>query len=292
MCIRDRYGVVAGEQQGTGAEFSIVEEEGLSPDQAKLLEENKEYLLQNEEDLNEAAEYLAEDEEISLEEARQQILDDFGKGQLENAQDYVDVLDEYSEEEHGVPAHELDEEQLDELREDRSFLDEMGSQPTQSDVNLALDFVDDILAKRREGVELSVEEGAQDQSSEVDRVKSLDIDAEDGATFNQDGTVYNDGGLVVPIASTNVPLNLLTDEKIENFKKKYADYMGPASKIGIYKFPGQNMASIDLNVIAPNEKKQDALIIAKRLGQESLFDLDTFENIKTGESGQLSLIHI
>ena len=143
---------------------------------------------------------------------------------------------------------------------------------------------------RQEGeqIEYSLAEEAtpKNQSGEVSRVKTLPVESEDGATFNLDGSVFENGGLVVPIASRNIPQNLLTDEAIENFKQKYKDYMGPASKIGIYKFPGQDLVSIDLNVIAPQDKKQDALIIAKRLGQESLFDLDTFENIKTGESGQ------
>ena len=126
---------------------------------------------------------------------------------------------------------------------------------------------------------------ANGQEREVARVRELPLEAEDGATFNLDGSVYEDGGLVVPIASKNMKASELTPEAIENFKQKYADYMGPASKVGIYKFPNQDQVSIDLNVIAPASKRDEALAIGTRLGQESLFDLDTFENIKTGQTG-------
>ena len=124
-----------------------------------------------------------------------------------------------------------------------------------------------------------------ENSSEIERVKNLPIEAEDGATFNQDGTKYDGGGLVLPIASENLKASELTPERIEAFKKKHAKYLGAGSKIGIYKFPGQDQASIDLNVIVPSNKRKRAVEIGKKLGQESLFDLDTFENVKTGETG-------
>ena len=123
------------------------------------------------------------------------------------------------------------------------------------------------------------------QQSEIDRVKNLPLEAEDGATFNLDGSIYDSGGLVVPVASRNMKASELTNDAIEQFKEKYKDYMGPASKVGIYKFPGQDQVSIDLNIIAPSNKREEALTIGRSLGQESLFDLDTFENIKTGETG-------
>ena len=134
------------------------------------------------------------------------------------------------------------------------------------------------------GVNLSLKEAPQTKS-EVDRIKSLPIESEDGATFNQDGTKYEGGGLVLPIASENFKASELTPQKIEEFKQKHKAYLGEASKIGIYKFPGQDQASIDLNVIVPSAQRERAVAIGKKLGQESLFDLDTFENVKTGETG-------
>ena len=153
----------------------------------------------------------------------------------------------------------------------------------------------DISGGRARGYELSIDEDgrahrpdgkfANGQEKEVARVRELPLEDEDGATFNLDGSVYEDGGLVVPIASKNMKASELTPQAIENFKQKYAEYMGPASKVGIYKFPNQDQVSIDLNVIAPASKRDEALAIGTRLGQESLFDLDTFENIKTGQTG-------
>ena len=122
-------------------------------------------------------------------------------------------------------------------------------------------------------------------TSEVDRIKSLPLESEDGATFNQDGTKYDGGGLVLPVASENLKASELTPERIEAFKKKHSAYLGAASKIGIYKFPGKDQVSIDLNTIVPSDQRERALEIGKKLGQESLFDLDTFENVKTGETG-------
>ena len=130
--------------------------------------------------------------------------------------------------------------------------------------------------------EFSIQEGT---ATEVDRIKNLSKESEDGATFNQDGTKYDGGGLVLPIASENLKASELTPDRIEAFKKKHAKYLGAGSKIGIYKFPGKDEASIDLNVIVPSNKRKRAVEIGKKLGQESLFDLDTFENVKTGETG-------
>ena len=136
------------------------------------------------------------------------------------------------------------------------------------------------------GIDYQIDQDSY-QNKEVAALQKLPLDQEGGATFNQDGTQYKDGGLAVPVRSEdNIPLSELTPERIEKFKKKYADFMGPATRVGIYKFPGENLASIDLNVIASKDRRAEALEYGKRLGQESLFDLDSFENIKTGEDGK------
>jgi len=51
-------------------------------------------------------------------------------------------------------------------------------------------------------------------TDEVNRVKTLPIENEDGATMNLDGTKYEKGGLVIPLASRNLPIEELTPEKI------------------------------------------------------------------------------
>jgi len=122
---------------------------------------------------------------------------------------------------------------------------------------------------------------------EVDRVKTLPIENEDGATMNLDGTKYEKGGLVIPLASRNLPLTELTAERINEFVKENSESIGSDMvKVGIYKFPGRNEASIDINIVADRSRREEALAIARELGQESIFDLDTFENVKTGADGK------
>lgn len=124
-------------------------------------------------------------------------------------------------------------------------------------------------------------------SDEVNRVKTLPIENEDGATMNLDGTKYEKGGLVIPLASRNLPIEELTPEKINEFVNENSESIGSdLVKVGIYKFPGRAEASIDINIVADRSKRKEALKIAKELGQESIFDLDTFENIKTGADGK------
>ena len=122
---------------------------------------------------------------------------------------------------------------------------------------------------------------------EVDRVKKLPIENEDGATMNLDGTKYEKGGLVIPLASRNLPLSELTAERINQFVQENSEAIGSDMvKVGIYKFPGRNEASIDINIVADRSRREEALAIARELGQESIFDLDTFENVKTGADGK------
>ncbi len=124
-------------------------------------------------------------------------------------------------------------------------------------------------------------------TDEVNRVKTLPIENEDGATMNLDGTKYEKGGLVIPLASRNLPIEELTPEKINEFVNENSESIGSdLVKVGIYKFPGRAEASIDINIVADRSKRKEALKIARELGQESIFDLDTFENIKTGATGK------
>lgn len=123
-------------------------------------------------------------------------------------------------------------------------------------------------------------------SIEVDRVKALPIESEDGATMNLDGSKYEDGGLVIPLASKNMNASELTPEAIQSFVDENAESVGADNvKVGIYKFPNSNQVSIDINIVADPSVREEAIAIGKELGQESLFDLDTFENVKTGSDG-------
>ena len=125
-------------------------------------------------------------------------------------------------------------------------------------------------------------------TAEVSRVKSLTPESEDGATFNIDGTKYEGVGLVVPVDSMNTTTEELTPEMVADFVAERQKMIGDAGvvKAGIYKFPNSNQVSIDLSVVVPETSREQALEFARLAGQESLFDLATFENIKTGATGE------
>lgn len=123
---------------------------------------------------------------------------------------------------------------------------------------------------------------------DIDRIKSLEVEGnEDGATFNLDGSTYTGGGLVVPAISFNTTLEDLSKEAIEKFIEENQDKIGSNSvKVGLYKFKDSNQVSIDLNIVVKPEYRDIALAFGRFAGQESLFNLDTFENIPTGADGK------
>ena len=125
-------------------------------------------------------------------------------------------------------------------------------------------------------------------SKEVERLKSLPVDSdEDGATMNLDGSKYEDGGLVIPVASVNMKSSELTTEAIREFIDENSESIGADNvKVGIYKFPDSDDVSIDINIVADRSMRAEALKIGNELGQESLFDLDKGKNIKTGADGK------
>jgi hypothetical protein len=141
----------------------------------------------------------------------------------------------------------------------------------------------------KKGKEVTIDKPiiATNTTAELDRVKSVDMETEDGATFNIDGTKYEGGGLVVPIVSENTTVEEITPEMISDFVEKHSSKIGDQNtvKVGIYKFPNSNKVSIDLNIVAPESSRQQAIEFAKAADQESLFDLSTFENVKTGGTG-------
>ena len=122
---------------------------------------------------------------------------------------------------------------------------------------------------------------------DVKRITDASEETEDGHTFNLDGTTYDQGGLVIPVISKNMKQSELTSEKIQEFVDEHSDKIdGNAVKVGIYKFPNSDEVSIDLNIVAPTSMRDEAIAFGKDAGQESLFDLDTFENVKTGADGK------
>lgn len=122
-------------------------------------------------------------------------------------------------------------------------------------------------------------------TAEVERVKALTPEQEDGATFDLSGQKYTGQGLVIPVVSENVTTEELTPERIADFLEANKGKIGDSTKVGIYKFPNSNNASIDLNIVVDPKFKEVGLQFGKLSGQESLFDLGTFENVKTGATG-------
>ena len=127
----------------------------------------------------------------------------------------------------------------------------------------------------------------ENTTEEVNRLKGLDKKPDDGATLNIDGTQYTGGGLVVPAATKNTTQSELTPQMIEKFVKDNEGKIGTDGivKVGLYKFPKSDQVSIDLNIVVPAKNEKAALEFGRLAGQESLFSLDTFENIKTGATG-------
>ena len=125
-------------------------------------------------------------------------------------------------------------------------------------------------------------------AAEVERLKTAELDPDDGVTLNMDGTKYEGGGLIVPIGSINTTQEQLTPELIANFAEQNKNKLssGQTFKFGLYKFPGSNQVSIDLNIVTDPKNKDIALEFGKMAGQESLFDLSTFSNVPTGADGQ------
>ena len=130
-----------------------------------------------------------------------------------------------------------------------------------------------------------VKQFAKNVSSTIDRIKKST--GEDGATLNLDGTTYKDGGLVVPASSFNVSQDGVSANGLFDFlKNNEGNISSNIFKIGLYRFPDRPEVSYDLNIVIPRQYRDVALAFGKLAGQESLFDLDTFENIKTGADGK------
>ena len=124
----------------------------------------------------------------------------------------------------------------------------------------------------------------------VNFIKNVSLKAEDGLTMNLDGTKYEGGGLVVPIASINLNQSSVKPSSVSDFiSKNKGKLSNDTFKVGLYKFPEESTVSIDLNIIVPNENRKVAVEVGKMLNQESLFDLDSGENVKTGGTGKNTL---
>lgn len=144
----------------------------------------------------------------------------------------------------------------------------------------------EIVAPELSNIEIQPTIIAQNAAPFVNDVKVAAPEVETGSTMNIDGTQYTGGGLVVPAASMNTTIEEITPDMVAQFvEQNRGKISGDNFKVGIYKFPNSNRASIDLNIVVPAANRAAALEFGRAAGQESLFDLDTFENVKTGADG-------
>jgi tRNA nucleotidyltransferase/poly(A) polymerase len=124
---------------------------------------------------------------------------------------------------------------------------------------------------------------------EINNLKALPLDAEDGVTLNLDGTTFTGTGLVVPVTSVNIKQGELSIDSLANFMRQNANNITNNGnfKFGLYKFPHSDQVSIDLNIVVADDEasRKIALEFGRLAGQESLFHLGTFTNIKTGATG-------
>jgi len=123
---------------------------------------------------------------------------------------------------------------------------------------------------------------------EVDRIKGLPEADEDGATFNIDGTKYEEGqGTIVPVASFNTTQEELTPELISNYVKSMQQVFSTKSvRFGLYKFADSTKVSIDINIVVDESKKEEAIKFSRFAGQFSVFNLSDFSTTPTGASGK------
>jgi|TARA_X000001316_G_C919999_1_gene34139 hypothetical protein len=127
--------------------------------------------------------------------------------------------------------------------------------------------------------------------SEIERISKINLESETGSTFNRDGSKYDEGGLVIPVLSEDVEQDELNLKRVLSFIEKHK-YITSGNlgilgenkiKIGLYKFPNKNKVSIDLNFIGDHDSI-DLFNLAKQMGQEALYDLDTKQIIKINSS--------
>ena len=124
-------------------------------------------------------------------------------------------------------------------------------------------------------------------ANKIDELKALDRKEENGSTLNWDNSEYSKGGVAVTFISQNFKdINDVSTSKLEGFKNiNKAHKTNDNVKVGVYKFPNDTKASLDLNLIIPQEYASAGLLTALALGQESTYNLDTYYNAKTGRSG-------
>ena len=131
----------------------------------------------------------------------------------------------------------------------------------------------------------------------ISNVTTLPKEKDGGFTWSLDMKPYYKGGLIVPIESIdNLTAAQVTPEMIAKFVEDRHDMISNMDlfKVGIYKFPGEDRYSIDLNIVMNPKHLDTAMDIVTSLGQNSLVHIipdphnpldPTVKIIETGATG-------
>jgi len=124
----------------------------------------------------------------------------------------------------------------------------------------------------------------------VDRVRQ---GAQDGETFNLDGTLYRTDSKVdvVTLASLRIPEGDLTSEAVRDFAAQYPGLHGlDEFKVGLFRSQAEKgMVDIDLNVVVNQQHRSNTMKFAQFNNQEGIFDLNKFDTLKTQGDGKTVL---
>ena len=111
------------------------------------------------------------------------------------------------------------------------------------------------------------------------------VDETGGVTLNPNGSIFNaDEGYIVTIGTETVPKDQLTEDVLRSFVDKHKDRITDDVKIGMYKMD-DGTVSLDLNLLT--DDRGVAMAAGKLNNQEGIFDLSTFETIRTGGTGEI-----
>ena len=171
--------------------------------------------------------------------------------------------------------------------EDTVFADQkIGLMPAWTWTENVAPAMPEIEIKSKSQINVNPQEIQKNSEAKLNEV--VNGDPESGTTFNLDGTTYDGGGLVIPITSVNIDTDKISPKDISDMVEDNIDKIFDDQKVktGIYKFTDGKQMSVDLNIIVPSEQVEFAKEFARAAGQESIFSLDTYENIKTGSTGE------
>ena len=157
------------------------------------------------------------------------------------------------------------------------------------------------IGKAFKEAEAKTEAYEQDKVAQaVDRLKTEGADSDAGVTFNEDGTVYEGPGYLIPINENETTTVALSVNNIKRLIKRYGN-KGPYVKVHIKKHardpnkPYQpDKVTVSYNVIVPKDKAHLAQIIAKVAGRKYLINTEgslaiNVENPRKGITKRLAL---